>query len=111
MAVGALAVGGLLLHHLVALREGALSLCQARKCGFIVDELAVVDRRRCGSQCHRRRDGAARLLCFLGCVACFREGALSLRQTCQRGFIDEGHRVGFFGIGSGLNCMMLGVEW
>src|SRR5690606_7816727 len=29
----------------------------------------------------------------------------------QRGFVRPGHRVGWLGIGSGLNCMMLGVEW
>lgn len=29
----------------------------------------------------------------------------------QRGFLRPGHRVGWLGIGSGLNCMMLGVEW
>lgn len=27
------------------------------------------------------------------------------------GFLRPGHRVGLLGIGSGLNCMMLGVEW
>lgn len=29
----------------------------------------------------------------------------------ERGFVEPGHRVGLLGIGSGLNCMMLGVEW
>jgi 3-oxoacyl-[acyl-carrier-protein] synthase-3 len=29
----------------------------------------------------------------------------------ERGFLEPGHRVGLLGIGSGLNCMMLGVEW
>lgn len=29
----------------------------------------------------------------------------------ERGFLQPGHRVGLLGIGSGLNCMMLGVEW
>ncbi len=29
----------------------------------------------------------------------------------ERGFIEPGHRVGLLGIGSGLNCMMLGVDW
>ena len=42
-------------------------------------------------------------------------GTVSLPMTAalasERGFIKEGHRVGLFGIGSGLNCMMLGVEW
>ena len=36
---------------------------------------------------------------------------LTAALASERGFIDDGHRVGFFGIGSGLNCMMLGVEW
>jgi 3-oxoacyl-[acyl-carrier-protein] synthase-3 len=29
----------------------------------------------------------------------------------ERDVIRPGDRVGFLGIGSGLNCMMLGVEW
>ena len=29
----------------------------------------------------------------------------------ERGFLEPGHRVGLLGIGSGLNCIMLGVEW
>ena len=29
----------------------------------------------------------------------------------ERGFLAPGHRVGLLGIGSGLNCMMLGVDW
>lgn len=29
----------------------------------------------------------------------------------ERDFLQRGHRVGLLGIGSGLNCMMLGVEW
>ncbi len=28
-----------------------------------------------------------------------------------RGFLERGDRVGFLGIGSGLNCLMLGLEW
>lgn len=29
----------------------------------------------------------------------------------ERGFLEPGHKVGFFGIGSGLNCLLLGMEW
>ena len=29
----------------------------------------------------------------------------------ERGFLEPGQRVGFFGIGSGLNCLLLGLEW
>lgn len=29
----------------------------------------------------------------------------------ERGFLEKGDKVGFLGIGSGLNCMMLGWEW
>ena len=29
----------------------------------------------------------------------------------ERGFLGAGQRVAFLGIGSGLNCLMLGVEW
>ena len=31
--------------------------------------------------------------------------------AAERGFLERGQRVGFFGIGSGLNCLMLGLEW
>ena len=42
-------------------------------------------------------------------------GTVSLPLTAaladQRGFLQHGHRVAFLGIGSGLNCMMLGWQW
>ena len=42
-------------------------------------------------------------------------GTVSLPLTAalarQRGFLQPGHRVAFLGIGSGLNCMMLGWQW
>jgi len=42
-------------------------------------------------------------------------GTVSLPLTAalaeQRSFLKEGDRVGFLGIGSGLNCLMLGWEW
>lgn len=42
-------------------------------------------------------------------------GTVSLPITAaiaaERGFLSKGDLVGFFGIGSGLNCMMLGVRW
>jgi 3-oxoacyl-[acyl-carrier-protein] synthase-3 len=42
-------------------------------------------------------------------------GTVSLPLTAalaeERDFLQPGDRVGFLGIGSGLNCMMLGVEW
>ena len=47
---------------------------------------------------------------FLGNI-----GTVSLPITAaiadERGFLQSGDRVGFLGIGSGLNCIMLGVEW
>ncbi len=47
---------------------------------------------------------------FLGNI-----GTVSLPITAaiasERGFLEKADLVGFFGIGSGLNCMMLGVEW
>jgi 3-oxoacyl-[acyl-carrier-protein] synthase-3 len=36
---------------------------------------------------------------------------LAVALASEREFLQAGHRVGFLGIGSGLNCMMLGVEW
>lgn len=42
-------------------------------------------------------------------------GTVSLPITAaiaaERGFLQPGDNVGFLGIGSGLNCIMLGVEW
>ena len=42
-------------------------------------------------------------------------GTVSLPITAaiadERGFLEPGERVGLFGIGSGLACLMLGVEW
>jgi 3-oxoacyl-[acyl-carrier-protein] synthase-3 len=47
---------------------------------------------------------------FLGNI-----GTASLPITAaiasERGFLEKADLVGFFGIGSGLNCMMLGLEW
>ena len=31
--------------------------------------------------------------------------------AAERGVLERGQRVGFFGIGSGLNCLLLGLEW
>jgi len=36
---------------------------------------------------------------------------LTAALASQRGFLQPGHRVAFLGIGSGLNCMMLGWQW
>jgi 3-oxoacyl-[acyl-carrier-protein] synthase-3 len=36
---------------------------------------------------------------------------LSAGLAEDRGFLQPGDRVGFLGIGSGLNCLMLGLDW
>jgi acyl-CoA:acyl-CoA alkyltransferase len=36
---------------------------------------------------------------------------LSAALAENRAFLEPGDRVGFLGIGSGLNCLMLGLEW
>ncbi len=42
-------------------------------------------------------------------------GTVSLPLTAglaeERGFLERGDRVAFLGIGSGLNCMMIGLDW
>ncbi|WP_010582888.1 3-oxoacyl-ACP synthase III [Schlesneria paludicola] len=42
-------------------------------------------------------------------------GTVSLPLTAaiadERGFLNKGDRVGFLGIGSGLNCLMLAIDW
>lgn len=75
--------------------------------------------------CHQVGSGHQRsILDALG-IACEREfstfetlgniGTVSLPLTAARaeeeGFISAGHRVGFLGIGTGLNCLMMGIEW
>ncbi len=35
----------------------------------------------------------------------------ALAMAEERGFIERGQRIGLLGIGSGLNCLMLGVRW
>lgn len=36
---------------------------------------------------------------------------LTAAIASERGFLRRGERVGWLGIGSGLNCLMLGLEW
>jgi 3-oxoacyl-[acyl-carrier-protein] synthase-3 len=36
---------------------------------------------------------------------------LTAAMAEERGFLQPGHKVGLLGIGSGLSCLMLGVEW
>ncbi len=36
---------------------------------------------------------------------------VSAALAAERGFLRPGHRVGFLGIGSGLNCLLLGWRW
>jgi 3-oxoacyl-[acyl-carrier-protein] synthase-3 len=35
----------------------------------------------------------------------------TLALAIEAGAIQAGHKVGLLGIGSGLNCLMLGLEW
>ena len=35
----------------------------------------------------------------------------AIRQAEERGILQAGHRVAFCGIGSGLNCVILGLQW
>ncbi len=35
----------------------------------------------------------------------------ALAVACEKGFIESGHKVGLLGIGSGINCTMMGVQW
>ena len=36
---------------------------------------------------------------------------ITLAMGAEKGIIHKGDKVGLLGIGSGLNCLMLGVEW
>jgi len=31
--------------------------------------------------------------------------------ACAAGFIETGHKVAMLGIGSGINCVMMAVDW
>ena len=59
---------------------------------------------------HPAGQGISRPIRILGNI-----GTVSLPLTAalaeEREFLRPGDRVGFLGIGSGLNCLMLGVEW
>lgn len=35
----------------------------------------------------------------------------ALAVACEKEFISPGHKVGLLGIGSGINCTMMGVQW
>jgi 3-oxoacyl-[acyl-carrier-protein] synthase-3 len=43
----------------------------------------------------------------VGSVSC----PATLRLAADAGFVQPGHRVALLGIGSGVNCLMAGVEW
>ncbi|MFZ5440970.1 MAG: 3-oxoacyl-ACP synthase III [Myxococcota bacterium] len=36
---------------------------------------------------------------------------ITAARAIETGFLQAGQRVGFLGIGSGLNCLMLGIQW
>lgn len=36
---------------------------------------------------------------------------LTWAKAVEAGFVHAGHRLGLFGIGSGINCLMLEVAW
>jgi len=36
---------------------------------------------------------------------------ITMARACEAGFIESGQNVAMLGIGSGINCMMLGVQW
>lgn len=43
----------------------------------------------------------------VGSVSC----PITLQMAVDSGFIHAGHRVALLGIGSGVNCLMAGIEW
>jgi 3-oxoacyl-[acyl-carrier-protein] synthase-3 len=43
----------------------------------------------------------------VGSVSC----PITLQLAARAGFVQPGHRVALLGIGSGVNCLMAGVEW
>ncbi len=36
---------------------------------------------------------------------------ITMARACEAGFIEPGHKVAMLGIGSGINCMMMAVDW
>ena len=95
-----------------------LASCSDRKIGFSSDQ---IDKVICHQVGKGHRDQVLKTLgispekdfCtypYLGNI-----GTVSLPLTAaiadERGFLNRGDRVGFLGIGSGLNCLMLAIDW
>jgi len=36
---------------------------------------------------------------------------ITMARACESGFVETGHKVAMLGIGSGINCMMMAVDW
>ena len=36
---------------------------------------------------------------------------VSMAMACEQNFVQPGHKVAMLGIGSGINSMMMAVEW
>jgi 3-oxoacyl-[acyl-carrier-protein] synthase-3 len=36
---------------------------------------------------------------------------ITMARACEEKFVESGQKVAMLGIGSGINCMMLGVQW
>lgn len=36
---------------------------------------------------------------------------ITMARACEENFIESGHNVAMLGIGSGINCLMIGVQW
>ncbi len=36
---------------------------------------------------------------------------ITMAKACEDGFVQPGDKVAMLGIGSGINCLMMGVEW
>jgi acyl-CoA:acyl-CoA alkyltransferase len=89
-----------------------------QRLGWMRDQIDKVITHQVGS-CHRdtimkmlgiAHDREFSTFSYLGNI-----GTVSLPLTAalaeERDFLRPGDRVGFLGIGSGLNCLMLGLEW
>lgn len=104
-----------------ALLEAGLEAARATHRQFVQDGFGPVDRimtHQVG-RVHQRRLFDTLGLSIETTMSTFEThgnmGSVSLPLTWARamesGFIQPGHRVGLFGIGSGINCAMLEVRW
>ncbi len=109
-AHGVLENGLALAKETFALFKKELNLPQGKPDKFICHQVGSTHQQLFHQAIGIKKDQDYATFPFLGNI-----GTVSLPITAaiadERGFLQPGDYVGFLGIGSGLNCLMMGVEW